>query len=131
MTDGTRLPVATEADLVVAILAVKRHAESLLFESSDVSRLTTATSELTRNVLKYARGGYVLLRTVEKRSARGLEIEVGDRGPGIENVEAALREHVSTGGTLGLGLPGVRRLMDEFTIASSPAGTLVTVRKWS
>lgn len=118
-------------DLVLAVLAVNRHAESHGFDPANLSRVSTAASELGRNILKYATGGYLLLRDAQQPGMRGIEIEVRDGGPGIEDLDLALRENVSTGGTLGLGLPGVRRLMDEFEISSSPQGTRVTVRKWS
>jgi serine/threonine-protein kinase RsbT len=91
----------------------------------------TAVSELVRNILKYAGSGEIWLRRVKEPRRRGIEIEALDDGPGIEDIEAAMRDHASTGGTLGMGLPGVRRMMDEFSLDSSPGqGTRVTARKW-
>jgi serine/threonine-protein kinase RsbT len=91
----------------------------------------TAVSELARNILKYAHTGEIWLRHVEGPKGRGIEIEALDEGPGIADTEAAMRDHVSTSGTLGLGLPGVARLMDEFSLDSAPGkGTRVKARKW-
>ena len=93
--------------------------------------IATAVSELARNILKYAVSGEIRLRQVDGPSGRGIEIEAVDRGPGIEDPEAAMRDHFSSGGTLGLGLPGVRRMMDEFSLESTPGeGTRVTAVKW-
>jgi serine/threonine-protein kinase RsbT len=81
--------------------------------------------------LKYAGTGEVRLRQVEGQLRRGVEIEAIDRGPGIADPDAAMRDHFSSGGTLGLGLPGVERMMDEFWLDSTPGeGTRVTARKW-
>ena len=93
--------------------------------------IATAVSELVRNILKYAGNGEIWLRRIKEPSRRGIEIEALDRGPGIADCEAAMLDHVSSGGTLGLGLPGVRRMMDEFSLESTPGeGTRVTARKW-
>ena len=81
--------------------------------------------------LKYAGSGKFSLRRVERPGSRGIEIEVSDNGPGIPDVDAAMSDHFSSSGTLGLGLPGVERLMDEFSLESAPGqGTRVTARKW-
>ena len=93
--------------------------------------LATAVSELCTNVIKYAGTGRVRLRPVRRRQQPGMEAIIEDRGPGIPDLEIAMQEHVSTGGTLGLGLPGARRLVDEFVIQSEPGqGTRVKVTKW-
>ena len=93
--------------------------------------IATAVSELVRNILKYAGSGNVWLRHIEGPKGRGVEIEAVDEGPGIEDIENAMRDHTSTGGTLGLGLPGVKRMMDEFTLDSTPGkGTRVRARQW-
>ncbi len=90
----------------------------------------TTVSELARNILKYAGRGTIRLSCYGELGTEGIEIQAEDRGPGIADVEAAMRDHYSTSGTLGLGLPGVRRMMDSFTIDSAPGrGTRVTVRK--
>lgn len=127
----TRIAINAEMDIARAILHAGRTAGELSFGANDQSRIATAVSELARNIVKYAGRGHVVLGPVERCGRMGLEIVAEDEGPGIEDVEQALRDHTSSGGTLGLGLPGVRRLMDEFIIESQPgAGTRVTVRKW-
>ncbi len=93
--------------------------------------IATAVSELARNILKYADSGEIRLRVVAKGFRRGIEVVAEDRGPGISNPDEALKDHFSSSGTLGLGLPGVKRMMDEFQLESAPQqGTRVTVRKW-
>jgi serine/threonine-protein kinase RsbT len=88
-------------------------------------------SELARNILKYADVGDIVLLPRSGVLKSGIEIRAEDHGPGIGDVELALKDSFTTGRSLGLGLPGVRRLMDEFDIASSPGeGTRVTIRKW-
>ena len=90
------------------------------------------TSELAHNVVKYGRGGTVRLKALTRNGRGGIEIDVSDRGPGIENVDEAMKDHVSTGGTLGLGLPGAKRMTDEFSIDSAPGrGVRVVCRKWA
>jgi serine/threonine-protein kinase RsbT len=101
------------------------------FDAVSVSRLTTATSELVRNVLKYATRGDASILCQEKAGRIGIEIVVRDWGPGIPDLEAALTDHYSTSGTLGLGLPGVRRMMDDFEMQSTPGeGTVVRICHW-
>ena len=93
--------------------------------------ISTAVSELARNILKYAGRGEIRLRRVDGPAGRGIEIQAEDNGPGIPDPEAAMRDHYSSSGTLGLGLPGVKRLMDEFSLESRVGeGTRVTARKW-
>ena len=126
--------VAGEEGIVAARQQARETAKELGFGLVDQSRIATAVSELTRNVVRYATGGHgdVLIRELEP-SAKGVGIEVivRDDGPGIANVEQALREGFSTGTGLGMGLPGTRRLMDEMVIDSAPGqGTTVSIRKW-
>ena len=126
--------VAGEEGIVAARQQARETAKELGFGLVDQSRIATAVSELTRNVVRYATGGQgdVLIRELEP-SAKGVGIEVivRDDGPGIANVEQALREGFSTGTGLGMGLPGTRRLMDEMVIDSAPGqGTTVSIRKW-
>jgi serine/threonine-protein kinase RsbT len=129
-TARQRWGIGREADLTRLLLEARRVAEELGFGPVAASAVVTVVSELGRNILKYAGRGHVLLRPLAAPRA-GIEIVVQDRGPGIEDLDAALRDHVSTSGTLGLGLPGVRRLVDEFAIETTAGeGTTVTVRKW-
>lgn len=126
-----RLRILTEADTVVAVFAVREMASQLGMQRGAGSALATAVSELTTNVIKYARHGKVTLRAVKRRDQPGIEVVVEDRGPGIADVENAMKDHVSTGGTLGLGLPGTKRLVDEFELDSRVGeGTRVRVVKW-
>jgi serine/threonine-protein kinase RsbT len=118
-------------DVRRAVLESTRYSQQIGFDETPSRMIATAVSELVRNILKYAGSGDCRLRQVEKPGGRGIEIEVSDHGPGIADVEAAMSDHFSSSGTLGLGLPGVKRMMDEFSLESSPGeGTRVTARKW-
>jgi len=93
--------------------------------------IATAISELARNIVMYAGQGEVIIRSVEISNGKSIVIVARDNGPGIRSVEDALRDGYSTSGGLGLGLPGVKRLMDEFAIESELGqGTMVTIKKW-
>jgi serine/threonine-protein kinase RsbT len=127
----SRLAVRTEMDLTRAILRARNVAAEAGFDEAACRMISTAVSELARNILKYAREGLVTIRLLEKDSRLLVEIVVRDDGPGIADVERAMQDNSSTGGTLGLGLPGVRRMMDEFEIDSALGrGTCVKIRKW-
>ena len=94
-------------------------------------QLATVASELARNILKYAGHGQIEMRREEDGTRVGIRLIVSDRGPGIDDVEQAVADHFSTGGSLGLGLSGVKRMMDEFRIESQPEkGTRIEVVKW-
>lgn len=113
------------------VLESTRYSQQAGFDEVMCRMIATAVSELVRNILKYAGSGAIRLRRVEGPGGRGIEIEVSDHGPGIEDIDAAMSDHYSSGGTLGLGLPGVKRMMDEFSLVSTPGeGTRVTARKW-
>jgi serine/threonine-protein kinase RsbT len=123
--------IRTEGDIVVARRTIREAAMKIGFGLTDVTRIVTAASELARNIFKYASEGSMFWRNVEAPGRKGLEIQFLDHGPGIENVELALSEGYSTSNGLGLGLPGAKRLMDEFELQSSVGkGTTVTLRKW-
>jgi serine/threonine-protein kinase RsbT len=125
------IAISGEMGIAAAILEIRRISEELGFGTADQSRVATAASELARNILKYAGTGHVTIASLQRDGRVGIEIVAADRGPGIQNIEQAMQDHFSSGGTLGLGLPGVRRLMDDFTIDSRPGqGTRVVVRKW-
>ena len=105
-------------------------AEALGFDQSIVLKIKTAVSELARNILKYAEKGTITITPLHT-SEKGIEIFARDNGPGITDVETALTDNYSSSGTLGLGLPGVKRMMDEFEIDTQVnQGTRITVRKW-
>ena len=121
----------SDGDTVVAALAVREMAKQLGMSGPATAALATAVSELATNVIKYARRGRIALRAVKRMSQPGIEAIVEDSGPGIPDLEEAMEDHRSTGGTLGLGLPGTRRLVDEFEIRSELGrGTRVRVVKW-
>src|SRR5574342_17922 len=107
-------------------------ASTLGFQAVDLTLSATAISELARNIVHYARHGEIVLSIIDNRNGkRGLLVIARDDGPGIPNVSRALQDGYSTSGSLGLGLPGARRLMDEFEIVSGPSsGTTITARKW-
>jgi serine/threonine-protein kinase RsbT len=134
MPTDSVVAIAGEGDIVAARQQARQAAKDLGFGAVDQSRIATAVSEITRNVVKYAtnaRGEMTMREVVAPDQRRGLEIVVRDDGPGIADVERALREGYSTGGSLGMGLSGARRLMDEMAINSALGrGTTVTMRKW-
>lgn len=126
-----RIAINAEMDIAKAILQAGRVCADLGFGPGDQSRVATAVSELARNIHKYAGAGHVVIGPIEHKGRRGIEIVAEDKGPGIADLELAMSDHFSSGGTLGLGLPGVRRMMDEFEVESAPGqGTRVTGRKW-
>ncbi len=123
--------IRTETDASRTVLEATLYSREAGFDETPSHMIATAVSELVRNILKYAGNGEIRLRRIREPSRRGIEIEALDQGPGIADCEAAMQDHVSSGGTLGLGLPGVRRMMDEFSLQSTLGeGTRVTARKW-
>lgn len=124
--------IVTDADIVLARQQGRRIASELAFSPSDLTVIAAAISEVARNIYAYAGKGEVDLALVERNGRRGIEVTARDEGPGIADVELALQDGYSTSGSLGLGLPGVRRLMDEFELHSSvDQGTTVVMRKWA
>jgi serine/threonine-protein kinase RsbT len=127
----TTVPVNADIDIVTARQKGRELARDLGFTSTDLALIATAISELARNIILYANTGEIVLSVVENGSRRGLKVVARDDGPGIPDIERALEEGFSTSRSLGLGLSGVRRLMDEFDIVSEVgSGTTVTVKKW-
>jgi serine/threonine-protein kinase RsbT len=123
--------IDVEPDIAAARRTVRDVATKLGFGVTETARIVTAASELGRNVYKYAGRGVMHWRTVVDGQASGLELQFEDHGPGIADIEQALREGYSTGRGLGMGLPGAKRLMDELEIQSAVGqGTTVIVRKW-
>ena len=120
-----------EADTVRAIMETKRMALSLGFDDYHCQKIATAVSELVRNIIKYADSGEVILSPLTEAKKTGIEITVQDRGPGIVDLNRAMEDDFSSSGTLGLGLPGVKRLMDEFEISSEvDVGTRIIIKQW-
>lgn len=131
-TTERALEVACDADIVAARTHARELAVVMGFSSGEIAIVATAVSELARNLVAYARGGRMQLRPVQNGVRRGLVVIAEDSGPGIEDLTLAMRDGFSTAGGLGLGLPGVRRLMDEFEIQSEVGkGTRVTTKKWT
>jgi serine/threonine-protein kinase RsbT len=126
-----RILIRSDLDIVNARVGGRDLAKALGFGVIDQARVATAISELARNVVLYAGKGEVILRRVGDRGRVGLEAVCVDRGPGIPDVSLAMRDGYSTSNGLGMGLPGTKRLMDEFEIESAIGeGTKVTIRKW-
>lgn len=126
-----RVEIASDDDVVAARQAGRRLAESLGLGMTDLTLVATAISEVARNITAYAGSGEILVRPIELDGTHGIEVVARDDGPGIADVDRALQDGFTTGGGLGLGLPGARRLMDDFEIVSQPGvGTTVTMTKW-
>jgi serine/threonine-protein kinase RsbT len=125
------IPIREDSDIVAARTAGRSVAEQGGLGGSDVTMIATAISELARNILKYAQEGEIIVETVQRNSRAGVSVVARDDGPGIADIDLAMQDGFSTASSLGLGLPGTRRLMDEFDIVSSPGcGTVVTTIKW-
>jgi serine/threonine-protein kinase RsbT len=123
--------INSDKDIVLARQKGRALATELGFGSGDATLIATAISELARNIVSYAGKGQITLTRVNGVNRQGLSVIASDKGPGIPDIRQALRDGFSTSGSLGLGLPGVRRLMDEFEITSqSGRGTTVVVKKW-
>jgi serine/threonine-protein kinase RsbT len=132
MDDEIRVVVSCEADIVLARQKGGGLAATLGFSASEATLIATVISELARNIVLYAGKGEVIIRRLQEGERTGVDVAARDEGPGISDLDHALENGYSTSGHLGLGLPGVRRLMDEFEIASEVGkGTYVTVRKWT
>lgn len=132
MKDRSQLSIKISSveDVVRARQAVRELARELGFGPVDQTRMTTAVSELARNIYQFAGKGLVTVFVLEG-DRKGIRIVCVDNGPGIPDIELAMSNGFSTRGSLGLGLPGSKRLMDEFKIASDPGeGTRVTITKW-
>ena len=131
MADELRIPVTADVDVVTARQRGRELAAQAGFSSGDQTVIAAAISEIARNILNYAKRGEVLLSVVTNGDRQGVMIVARDQGPGIPDVQRALEDGYSTSGGLGLGLPGARRLMDDFDVTSSIGkGTTVTMKKW-
>lgn len=123
--------IASEYDIVIVRKTIRDQATKMGFSITDVTRIVTAASELARNIFHYAGEGTMRWRAIDKNDHFGIELTFQDKGPGIADIEQAMREGYSTSGGFGLGLPGTKRLMDEMEIQSQlGSGTTVTVSKW-
>ena len=126
-----RVVVEADRDIVTARQQGRVMAAQLGFSPGTATLIATAISELARNILLYACRGELTMRTIENNGSKGITVEARDDGPGILQPQRALEDGYSTSGRLGLGLPGVKRLMDEFRLETAPGrGTRVVVHKW-
>jgi serine/threonine-protein kinase RsbT len=125
------VPINTDIDIVAARQKGRELATVLGFVSTDSTLLATAISELARNIIRYAKKGEILIASVQSGDRVGITVVARDDGPGIANISLAMQDGFSTSGGLGLGLPGVKRMMDEFHLVSDANnGTKVTIKKW-
>ncbi len=123
--------ITNDLDIVTARSNARDIAKKLGFSAIDQARIATAVSELARNIFLYAGTGQVTAREVERNSRKGIEFIFQDDGPGIPDIDQVMQDGYTTSRGMGMGLPGARRLMDDFEIRSeSGAGTIITCRKW-
>jgi len=131
MAGELRVEIGSDADVVSARQRGRALAEECGFTSTDVIFIATAISEIARNIVAYADRGEMVMQPVERAGRRGIVVVARDQGPGVRDVNLAMKDGFSTGNGLGLGLPGSRRLMDDFEIVSETGrGTTVTMGKW-
>ena len=131
MENEVRVAISSDQDIVIARQQGRTLASKLGFNGSDLTVIATAISEVARNIVEFAGKGEVALIPIQQSHRLGIMVVAHDEGPGIPNVQLALQDGFSTTASLGLGLPGSRRLMDEFTIVSAVGkGTTVTMKKW-
>ena len=131
MEEECTVSISSERDIVLARQKVRALATELGFSVGNATLIATAISELARNIVAYAGKGEMVMSIVYNSDRTGITIVASDSGPGISDIPLALRDGYSTSGSLGIGLPGARRLMDEFNIESQPGhGTIISVTKW-
>jgi serine/threonine-protein kinase RsbT len=125
------LPIRSSEDIVRVRQATRENAIAQGFSLVDQTKLVTAASELARNTLDYGKGGEVVIERLRDGARKGVRLTFTDQGPGIEDIEKALQDGYSTGGGLGLGLSGARRLSNEFSVDSKPGrGTRIAIARW-
>ena len=126
-----RIPVRDETGIAWSVMEARKVAMAIGFDETICQMIATSVSELANNIIKYAGRGEIILERIIVNRRAGMEVVARDSGPGIEDIQKAMSDHFSTGDTLGLGLPGVKRMMDEFELTSEPGKrTTVTIRKW-
>jgi serine/threonine-protein kinase RsbT len=125
------MTIQSSADVVLVRQAVRQFAVELKFSLVEQTKIVTAASELARNTLDYGGGGTLKLEALQDGSRRGLRLTFEDQGPGIPDIDLALKDGYTTGGGLGMGLSGTKRLVNEFNIVSQVGkGTCITITKW-
>jgi serine/threonine-protein kinase RsbT len=123
--------IRTDLDIVTARSSARDIAKSLGFGAVDQARIATAVSELARNIFLYASTGTITSRPIERSGRKGIEIVCEDQGPGIDSIDQVMQDGYTTSRGMGMGLPGAKRLMDDFEIVSNVGvGTKITCRKW-
>lgn len=131
MNFRSSVEIITEWDIVAARQLGRNEAKKAGFGTVDQARITTAISELARNIYLYAGKGRIEIERVSEGGAFGIKIIASDEGPGIPDLRKVMEDGFSTSGGLGAGMPGVKRLMDEFKVSSEPGvGTIITTKKW-
>lgn len=130
-SDETCVPIVGDGGVVTARSTGRELAAQLGFSRTDLTIIATAISEIARNIFAYAGRGEMIFTPLQHGGRRGILVTARDSGPGIPDIEQAMQDGFSTGKSLGLGLPGARRLMDDFEIVSQVGkGTTVTMKKW-
>ncbi|HEX7958662.1 MAG TPA: anti-sigma regulatory factor [Terriglobales bacterium] len=125
------LPIVSQADVVIVRQAVRTWASEAGFSLVDQTKMVTAASELARNTLEYGGGGNVILKLLEEGNRKGLRLIFEDQGPGIPDIQLAMKDGYTTGNGLGLGLSGSKRLVSEFDIQSKVGeGTRIMIARW-
>ncbi len=131
MGDEVRVLIEADSDIVLAREHGRLIGKKIGFSATDLTIIATAISEVARNILVFAKSGEIVIREVSEHGRSGIQITARDNGPGIPDISLAMQEGYSTGKGLGMGLPGSRRLMDEFQVISSAGnGTIVEMKKW-
>ncbi|QTD39571.1 anti-sigma regulatory factor [Sporosarcina sp. Te-1] len=131
MSYRSSVDIYTEWDIVAARQLGRNEAKKTGFGTVDQARITTAISELARNIYLYAGKGKIEIERISENGAFGIKIIASDEGPGISDLRKVMEDGYSTSGGLGAGMPGVKRLMDEFKVISEPGvGTTITAKKW-
>src|SRR5688572_23747086 len=125
------VPIKVDTDIVTARQRGRALAAEIGFSSSDQVLIATAISEAARNILQYARSGEIVFDHIKSGEREGILIIARDQGPGIKDIPRVMEDGYSSSGSLGLGLPGIKRLMSELEIKSTPGkGTTLTIKKW-
>lgn len=128
---GVSIPLRSDNDVLKARQEGKALAATLRFSASELTTIATAISEIARNTVLYARGGKIMLDIIQQGGKRGVQVIAKDQGPGIPDLALAMQDGYTTSHGLGIGLPGSKRLMDEFEIESELGlGTTITMKKW-
>ncbi len=131
MTQAKAAVIRSDLDIVIARTLARDTAKALGFGAIDQARIATAVSELARNIFLYAGTGNITVREVERHGRKGIEIVCEDQGPGIADIDLVMQDGYSTSRGMGMGLPGAKRLMDDFDIRSKEnEGTTIICRKW-